>query len=226
MKILLIEDDVLLATAIQHAVREWHATDVVHKGEDGIYAAVTTLYDLIILDISLPDIDGISVCREIRKQNRQIPILFLTGQLDIDHKIQAFDYGADDYITKPFEKRELLARIRALLRRADQRQAINTLAIGTILIDLENHRVFRKGQLLNLRRKEFDMLVYMARNVDKPVSREKLQSYLWGEEIELLANTIDVHINYLRDKLDKPFNSHLIETVHGVGYKLVSDDKK
>lgn len=227
MKLLLIEDDVLLARSLKYSLREWHIVDIAHTGEEGLYNAVNIIYDLVILDISLPDMNGIILCKEIRKTNPCIPVLFLTGHNTIEKKIEAFNCGADDYVTKPFEKKELLARIAAIMRRSDPRQMFKTVAVGEMIIDLENHRVHLKGQNIKLRRKEFEILVYMARHPGKAISRETLLTYLWGDETEFLANTIDVHINYLRDnldKLDKPFGHHLIQTVHGIGYKLVTDD--
>lgn len=224
MKLLLIEDDVTLARSLQYSLREWYLVDTAYTGEEGLYNAINIIYDLIILDISLPDMDGITLCKEIRTTNPCIPVIFLTGQISIEKKLEAFNSGADDYVTKPFEKKELLARITAILRRSNPRHMLKTVSVGNIIIDLENHRVNLNGEMVKLRRKEFEILVYMARHAGKAISRETLQSYLWGEETEFLANTIDVHINYLRYKLDKPFGHHHIRTVHGVGYKFVADE--
>lgn len=225
MKLLLIEDDTELAHSIKLSLQESYSVSIESNGENGLFAAINSIYDLIIIDISLPDIDGLVICREIRKHNKKIPILFLSGFCDVDIKFSAFIGGGDDYLTKPFDKKELIARLKSLLRRYDQRDTLDSLRLGDLIIDLDHHTVIRQGKQLTLRRKEFNILAYLARNADKVITRDKLQSYIWGDDTELSGNTIDVHINYLRDKVDKPFNSHLIQTVHGIGYRFNSSIK-
>ena len=220
MKLLLIEDDILLARSVQHSLRDGYVVDIATKGEDGLFSALNFIYDLILIDLSLPDIDGLTICKELRKKDKQTPILFLTGNLEIQTKVKAFKEGADDYITKPFSKEELIVRIKAVLRRVDRRELLDSIRFGDFVINFSRRSVIKDGEVISLRKKEFDIFVYLARNVGKVITREKLQSYVWGEDTELSGNTIDVHINYLRDKIDKPYQTHLIQTVHGLGYRL------
>lgn len=220
MRILLIEDDILLAKSIQRSLSPLYNIDVVGNGEDGLYQATNSVYDLLILDLQLPGFDGMEICKAIRQKNKRLPILILTGKHDIATKIRAFNEGSDDYLTKPFVKEELLVRIKALIRRGAAHEITSQILIDDLCIDLESRTVVRQGKIIPLRRKEFAILVYLARHLDKVITRDMILSYIWGENVEPSGNTVDVHINYLRDKVDKPFEKALIHTVYGVGYKL------
>lgn len=220
MKLLLIEDDLLLARSIQRSFTEGFTIDIATRGEEGLFSANNFLYDLILVDISLPDTNGVNLCREIRKRHTQTPIIVITANTEVQTKLSAFKEGADDYVTKPFYKEELLIRIHALLRRVDHRGSLDSITFGDFSIHLLRRTVLKQGEFIRLRKKEFDIFCYLARNAGKVISREELQTYIWGEDAELSGNTIDVHINYLRDKVDKPYRTNLIQTVHGVGYKL------
>lgn len=220
MKLLLVEDDILLARSIQNSLKEGFTVAIATRADEGLFSANNFTFDLLIIDIGLPDSNGIALCREIRKNDRHTPLLILTGNSELHTKILAFEEGADDYLTKPFSKEELLVRIQALLRRVDKRVSLDSITFGDFYIHFSRRTVSYHGEFIHLRKKEFDIFVYLARNVGKVISREELQVYIWGEEAELSGNTIDVHINYLRDKIDKPYSSDLIQTVHGVGYRL------
>lgn len=220
MKVLLIEDDNELAQILKEELEVAYIVDVFLSGEEGEYAAFITEYDLIIIDYNLPGISGLEVCRKIREGGKNTPILMLTGEHELAKKVEALNTGADDYLTKPFNMEELFARIRALLRRPHQTLQSNIIAIADLEIDLNNQTVSRKGKHIALRKKEFHLLEYLARNEGRVITREMILDHVWNTVEEPVTNTIDVHIKYLRDHIDKAFDKKLIKTVHGVGYKL------
>jgi len=220
MKILLIEDDKQTAATIQEALKDYYAVDVAYTGEDGEYQAEVNDYDLIILDLILPDMDGVTVCKNIRESEIKAPILILTGKSEIKDKVKALDSGADDYLIKPFSFNELLARVRALLRRGPDALATNKLSIGGLTLDVVANTVKRKGRKIPLRRKCFRLLEYLMRNKGRVVTRSMILEHVWESSIDPMTNTIDVHIKSLRDKIDKQFGTSLIKTVHGLGYKI------
>ncbi len=220
MKLLIIEDDKQTAATIKDEMKDYYAVDVVHTGEDGEYQAEVNDYDVIIIDIRLPDKDGISVCKEIRKAGIKTPILMLTGSLETKNKVSALDSGADDYLTKPFKFAELLARIRALMRRNPNTLDSNVLSLGDLTLDITANRVQRKKKTIPLRRKEFSLLEYLMRNPERVITRTMILEHVWDSSVDPITNTVDVHINYLRDKIDRPFGTKLIKTVHGLGYKI------
>ncbi|MBI2034885.1 MAG: response regulator transcription factor [Candidatus Levybacteria bacterium] len=220
MKILLIEDDRETAATLKEELKKDYIVEISFTGEEGEYQADINEYDLIMLDLGLPDKDGKEVCRNIRKKNLQLPILILTGEHDIYTKISLFDLGADDYLTKPFIIGELKARIRALLRRRHQVITSNLLSIDDLTVDLNKKIVQRGVKNISLRRKEYYLLEYLIRNTGRVVSRSMILDHVWESDSEALTNVVDVHIKYLRDKIDRPFGKQLIKTVHGLGYKF------
>ena len=189
-------------------------------GEDGEYRAEIDEYDLMILDLGLPDIDGFEICKKVRKNRMNVPILVLTGEDDLETKVSLLEAGADDYLTKPFTFAELKARIRALLRRQHQTFASNILSIGDLTLDI-NKKIAKRGmRIISLRRKEFYLLEYLIRNAGTVLSRGMIMDHVWDSESDSLTNIVDVHIKYLRDQIDRPFDKKLIKTVHGLGYKI------
>ncbi len=222
MKILIIEDEKDMAEALKERLQTHYTIELANLGKKGIYKAQRDYSDLIILDLNLPDIGGKEVCKEIRRNAINTPILVLTGQADINNKVCLFDMGADDYLVKPFEYAELLARIRALLRRRASDITAKTLAVDDLTMNLTDRIVSRSGKEIALRRKEFDILEFMLINRGRLVTRSMLLSHVWDSDNEPFDNTVDVHIKYLRDRIDRPFSSKLIKTVHGLGYRIDS----
>jgi DNA-binding response OmpR family regulator len=180
-------------------------------------------YDLIILDYVLPDGNGVELCAKLRKANIRIPILFVTVRYGIRDKVAALDAGADDYIVKPFSVKELHARIRALMRRSLNVYNDDILKIDDLTLDISERTVVRDQKDIYLRKKEFNLLEYMIRNKNRVLTRSMILEHVWEGGAEELSNTVDVHIKYLRDKVDKPFKRKLIKTIHGLGYKIDND---
>lgn len=220
MKILIIEDDKQTAQMIKNEMKGNYAVDLAYTGESGEYLSETNDYDTIVIDLRLPDIDGITVCKRIREAGIKTPILVLTGSIEMKNKIAALDSGADDYLTKPFSFAELMARIRALMRRSPQTLNSNVLSFDGLTLDVSKNRVERNGKEVHLRRKEFSLLEYLMRNPGLVLTRNMILGHVWEEGIDQLTNTIDVHIKFLRDKIDIPLGTSLIKTVYGLGYKL------
>ncbi|MAM57721.1 MAG: DNA-binding response regulator [Salinicola sp.] len=217
MRVLLVEDDPLLGDGIRTAlIREGYVVDWLMKGRDALEAVRVEPFSLVILDLGLPDIDGLAVLKEMRR-HYPIPVLILTARDAVEQRIQGLDAGADDYVLKPFDLQELLARMRVVTRRAEGRST-QLLSIGQLIIDESQHEVSWRGDTIALGRREFALLLELARNSDKVMSRPKLESLLygWGEEVG--SNALEVHVHHLRRKLDK----HLITTVRGIGYRLDS----
>lgn len=221
MRILLIEDDSGITTALTHALQTTYTLDTVNSGADGLSRAELYNYNVIILDLNLPDMTGLEVCRSLRGRGVKTPVLVLTGEAKVMSKITLLDAGADDYLTKPFSLGELQARLRVLTRRdLHPKPSAAKLIADDIVLDTTTHQVSRSGQMIKLRRKEFAMLECLMQHAGSVVTRETLSKYVWGDSEEPWTNTIDVHIKYLRDKVDRPFERPLIKTVHGLGYKL------
>ena len=221
MRILIVEDERKIARALGRALKnEKYAVDISHDGTDA-YAMIGMIdYDLLILDRMIPgDYDGLSLTKKLREEGKTVPILLLTALGEIRDKTEGLDSGADDYLTKPFALDELLARVRALLRRP-QTQAETILKIADLSLDLNTHEVFRNNQKIELTNKEFSLLEYLARNAGRPVSKEKIIAHVWDYDADILPNNIEVYISYLREKVDKPFENKLIKTVRGLGYKI------
>ena len=220
-RVLLVEDDKNVSDTLVLALKNDFVIDVVRFGKTAIYKSDLTDYDSIILDLNLPDISGIDVCINIRNRGLKAPILVLSGVSDVKSKVKLLDLGASDYLVKPFALGELQARLKALSRR-NQVPAKKTASLSAfnVKLDREQLLVFRNNQLIDLRRKEFDILACLMENTNKVISRAELIASVWPEEDNLWTNALDVHINHLRDKLDKPFDEPLIHTVHGRGFKF------
>ncbi len=219
MKLLLIEDEKDLTRTLKKGLKEaGYNVDVAYDGESGVFMAVSGEYDCVILDFKLPKKDGLEVCREIRRNKISTPILMLTVVDAVDMKVKCLDAGADDYLTKPFSFSELLARIRALTRRA--KTASSSIQIADLVINPISRTVMRGGKKIYLSPKEYDLLYYLAINQNKVLTRMEIAENVWGINFDTGTNYIDVYINYLRNKIDKGFDKKLIHTVRGVGYVL------
>lgn len=224
MKLLLVEDNQPLAERLRKRLAEHYVVDLVHSGADAIDHVHSSNYDAIILDLTLPDMNGYDVCNSLRKDDIHIPILVLTGIDDVSSRVKLLDAGADDYLTKPFNTSELRARIQALLRRSTPAYTSNTITVHDLTIDIDRRQVTRNGKSIELRRKEFDILEYLVRNRGRVVTRAMILDHVWEANKESWPNTIDVHIKHLRDKVDRPFKVPLIRTAYGIGY-LVDDEQ-
>lgn len=221
MKLLLIEDNKHMAATIENNLRKQYVLDVAHTGDRGEYLSYVNEYDLILLDLGLPDMDGIEVCAKIRSSGNTIPILAITGRTKLGDKVRTLDGGVDDYLTKPFQFEELQARMRALLRRKSQPMLLNgKLTVGDLFLDIPSRSVKRAELAIRLRPKEFQLLEYLMRNQGIVITRGQILEHVWESNTDSFTNTVDVHIRKLRDKVDKPFNSNLIKTVHGFGYMM------
>ena len=220
MRILLIEDEKKIASFIKRGLKEEHyVVDIAYSGLKGLSLLEINTYDLIILDIMLPDKDGISICKEIRNKKIEVPVLMLTAKSAVEDKIIGLDSGADDYLTKPFAFEELLARARALLRRKRVEKATN-LKVADLELDQLTHKVKRAGKEINLTSKEYALLEYLMLNANQVVTRTMLSEHVWTEDFDSFTNIIDVYINYLRNKINKGFDRKLIHTIRGTGYIL------
>ncbi len=220
MKIIIIEDDYTTGQTLKALLKSDYTVEVALSAREAENLLLSTEFQLIICDIILSDKNGIQLCRELRKRGVQTPILMLTGRFETEQKIEALDAGADDYLVKPFVPEELQARIRALLRRSPQSFTSNILEAGDISIDMQARMVKRGEKTISLRRKELDLLEYLVRNSGRVLSKDKIIDHLWKSSAELRPNTIEVHIKYLRDQIDRPFPKKVIKTIYGVGYKL------
>lgn len=219
MRLLLVEDDKKVASFIVKGLTEsGYAVDVRYDGRSGLEAAEMESYDLIILDWMLPVMDGIMVCQKIREFSKDIPILFLTAKETTLDKVTGLDAGADDYLTKPFSFIELLARIRALMRRGTR--ALDRLTIDDLEVNVTERKVLRGGKPIELSNKEFAILEYLLRNKNRLINRAALTEHVWNIDFDRGTNLIDVYINYIRKKLDVGSRKPLIHTVRGAGYIL------
>jgi DNA-binding response OmpR family regulator len=223
---LLIEDNRRLHTSLRRSLEEdGYAVDSCYDGDDGEAYALSAPYDLIILDVMLPRKDGYQVCADLRSQKVRTPILMLTARDAIEDRVEGLDRGADDYLVKPFAMQELRARLRALLRR-DLPEKTACLQIGDLTLDPGNHRVERAGLEVQLTSREFALLEYLMRNPNWLVTREMIEAHVWNYDFIPGSNVIDVYIRRLRRKIDEPFETKLLETVRGAGYRLTLPDDR
>ena len=223
MRILVIEDEHKIARVLKKALdQESYAVDVSFNGDDGYAMATTEPYDIMIIDRMLPgEYNGLQIVEALRKMNIHTPVLFLTALGRTEDKTEGLNGGADDYLVKPFAIEELLARVRALLRRPSTLQQ-SVLEAADLQLDTSEHTVTRAGQSIQLTSKEFGLLEYLLRNKDRILSKDSIIAHVWDYDADILPNTVEVYIKYLRTKIDKPFKKPLIETVRGFGYKLNS----
>jgi DNA-binding response OmpR family regulator len=221
MKLLFIDDNVALVKSITDFLGDSWAVTPVHNGHDGISLARSNSFDIIVLDLDLPDMHGHDVCRTLRKHGVATPILILTGTIEAASKVSLLTSGADDYVTKPFDVSEFQARLTALTRRGPlYSNDPYLLKVDSLVLDPHKRQVERAGQKITLRRKEFDILEYLLRNRGRVVTRAMIMDNVWEADSDSWNNTVDVHIKCLRDKVDRPFKRALISTAYGVGYTI------
>jgi two-component system OmpR family response regulator len=220
VRVLVVEDHPEMAELLEQRLREGaFSVDVVRTGEEGVSLAAEYDFDAIVLDVLLPGADGFETCRRIREAGRWTPILMLTARDAVDDRVRGLDVGADDYLTKPFSFSELLARLRALIRRgAPERPA--TIAIGGLTLDPSSHEVRRGDAAIELTAKEFALLEYFMRHPGQALTRSRLLEHVWDFAYDGDSNVVDVFVRQLRDKVDRPFDTSSIETIRGVGYRL------
>jgi two-component system copper resistance phosphate regulon response regulator CusR len=220
MRLLLVEDDARIARFVAKGLREQaYAVDAVANGDDALYQAAINTYDLIVLDVMIPGRDGFAVCRELRAAGQKIPILMLTAKDAVEDRIAGLDFGADDYLTKPFEFRELLARLRALLRRSGELRPPR-IAVADLVLDTAARSVSRAGADVPMTTKEYALLEYLARNVGRVVGRAEIAEHVWEETFDPFSNLIEVYVNRLRRKIDAGRATPLLQTRRGAGYIL------
>lgn len=222
MRLLVVEDERRLANIIKKGLEEeGFAVDVAYDGEEGQYLAESETYDLIVLDIMLPKIDGLTLCRELRAKNINTPVLMLTAKSEVEDKVKGLDSGADDYMTKPFSFLELRSRVQALIRRS-KNETSPTLKLDDLELDPIKHSVTRGGNQIKLTPKEFSVLELLMRHRDEVVTRTMVIEHVWDYNFEGMSNIIDVFVASLRRKIDKKSKLKLIHTIHGIGYKITA----
>ncbi len=221
MRVLIIEDEHKIARALGKALeQESHAVDIAYDGDEGYAMATTEPYDIAIIDRMIPgEYDGLTIVKAMREQKIHTPVLFLSALDSIQERTKGLDAGADDYLVKPFALEELLARVRALLRRPTEQQA-TILKAGDLSLNTITYTVERAGKIIQLTSREFALLEYLMRNQGRPISKETIISHVWDYDANVLPNTVEVYVKYLRTKVDIPFDDPLIHTVRGFGYKL------
>lgn len=221
MRILLVEDEPAAARVLAKGLREQaYAVDVADDGRDALFQASINDYDAIVLDVMLPGQDGLSVCRSLRESGSAVPVIMLTARDAVDARIHGLDVGADDYLTKPYDFRELVARLRALIRRGRRPLLPERLTAGPLALDTRSHRVWVRGTEVTLTGKEYALLEYLLHNAGAVVSRADIAEHVWDEHYDPLSNIVDVYIQRLRRKLDEVGETSLIRTRRGEGYQL------
>jgi DNA-binding response OmpR family regulator len=222
MHILVVEDDERLADRLRRALlEERHTVDVAHDGHKGLDLAITDTHDLVILDLMLPGLDGLDLCRTIRAHGVETPVLMLTARGAVGDRVAGLTVGADDYLIKPFAMEELHARVAALLRR--RKRALDSpieLRVGPLTLDLTRHVARREGRTIELTAKEYSLLEYLMRHPGQVLTRTQITNQVWGYDLEALSNVVEIYVHYLRDKVDRGFSPSLIKTVRGVGYVI------
>jgi len=220
MRILIVEDEKKVAAFIKKGLEEeTYAVDIASDGEEGLHLGEQNPYDLIILDLMLPKINGLEILSRLRAKKIETPILLLTAKDSVEDKVEGLNQGADDYLTKPFAFSELLARIRVLLRRG-KAETKTTLKIADLTLDLVSHKVNRGNEEIELTGKEYSLLEYFMRNQEKVLTRTMIAEHVWDYNFDTFTNVIDVYVNHLRKKIDKNFPAKLLHTLRGVGYVM------
>jgi two-component system OmpR family response regulator len=220
MRILVVEDELKMANLLRRGlIEEGHAVDVARTGDDAVWMAGAAEFDAIVLDLMLPGLDGFEVCRRIRRDGVWAPVLMLTARDAVEDRIAGLDAGADDYLPKPFSFAELLARLRALVRRGSGERPV-VLEVGDLRLDPATREVWRGDDAIHLSPKEFALLETLMRRQGQVLSRYQLLEHAWDYAYENRSNVVDVYIRYLRDKIDRPYGRNSLETVRGVGYRL------
>lgn len=225
MRILIIEDEKKLADSIKKGLeQESYAVDTAYEGSDGFGLAVTCDYDLLILDLMLPGMDGIEICRKLREKNIDTPIIMLTARGQIKDRVEGLNSGSDDYLVKPFAFEELLARIKALSRRPKSSTGL-VLSVNDLKLNTLTYEVTRCGKEIRLSKKEYALLEFLMRNKGKILTKKQIIDHVWDYDADILPNTVEVYVGYLRDKIDRSFKNSkpLITTVRGFGYRLGGD---
>jgi len=222
MHILVVEDEQRLARLLQRVLtEERHTVDIAFTGDEGLGLGLRDNYDLLILDLMLPRMDGIEITRELRASRIGTPVLMLTARGAVEDKVAGLKVGADDYLVKPFAMAELLARVEALLRRRDRSPDDGTaITVGDLTLDLARHEARRGNKAIELTAKEFGLLEYLMRNPGHVLTRTQIIDHVWRYDMEAVSNVVDIYIHYLRDKIDRGFPKQLIRTMRGVGYKI------
>jgi len=224
VRVLLVEDEARIASFIRKGLQEeQYVVDVAEDGDAALDFAVSAEYDLIILDVMLPRRNGFQVCGELRQHGMKTPVLMLTARDAVDDRVRGLDAGADDYLVKPFAFKELLARLRALARRPPETQPLQ-LIVSDLTLDTVTHQAARAGQVIELTAREYRLLEYLLRHRGQPLTRLQIAEGVWGYDFDAQSNVVDVYIRYLRRKVDDPFETKLIQTVRGVGYKIEAAD--
>ena len=221
MHLLVVEDEQRLAALLRRVLmEERHVVDVAHDGHTGLSLALAGTYDLMILDLMLPGIDGLEVCRRVRANRMRLPIIMLTARGSVEDRVAGLEVGADDYLTKPFAMQELLVRVKVQLRRGPAPAAETELRVDDLTLDLLRHQARRGGYVIDLTAKEFALLEFLMRHPGQVLTRTQIVDHVWEYDMDALSNVVDIYIHYLRDKVDRGFSHSLIKTVRGVGYRI------
>jgi two-component system, OmpR family, copper resistance phosphate regulon response regulator CusR len=227
MRVLIVEDERKISAYVKRGLKEQgYAADAAFDGQEALDLASAASYDLIVLDILLPGVDGVSVCRQLRKSGLRVPVLMLTARDAVDDRVAGLDAGADDYLVKPFAMKELLARLRALTRRGSESSKSPVLRAGDLSMDTTTHRVRRGSRAIELTAKEYAVLECLLREPDRVFTRTMIAEHVWSYDIYNESNVVDVYIRNLRRKIDEGFDLKLITTVRGTGYRLCAEDEK
>ena len=225
MRVLVVEDDKGTSRFLKKGLTETgYVVDTVFDGEEGIYLATTQTYDIVILDVMLPEANGFEVLKAIRKKDKAVPVVFLTARDEKDDVIHGLELGADDYLVKPFAFAELLARIKAVVRRGRKDSEVSKVVAGNLILNLIDRTVEKDGKIIELSGKEFQLLEYLMRNEGQILTRTMILENVWGYDFDTSSNIIDVHINRLRSKIEKGFPENYIHTIKGVGYVFKDKD--
>lgn len=221
--VLVVEDDPTVLSAVVRVLElDGHRVTTANDGRSGLETILQDTPDVVVMDVMMPHMDGIEVCREVRRSGNRVPILLLTARVEVSDRVAGLDAGADDYLPKPFASKELSARIRALLRRTAPQQNESKLVVGPLIIDRDTRSVLREGRRIELTKTEFNLLELLAEQSDIVISRDFIYEHVWGYNFETASKSLDVYVGYLRRKINAPGEQDLIRTVRGIGYSLVT----